>query len=577
MKKFLLGLLVGLILTFLTAVIIVFSAIRFGESKPTIADGSTMLLKLEGDVPERPGVDLPLPFFGRTAPLTVRDTWSVLRNAATDTHIKGILLMPYGASMGWGKMEEIRQDILAFKKSGKPVIAFLRNPRTSDYYLATAADKIYMSPEDVLDMKGLRAELMFFKNTLNKVGAEVEVMHVGKYKDYGDMFTQTSASPETREVMNSVLDTVYGNLITVVSQSRKKTAEEIQKAIDDGPFIGKKALGYGLIDGLKYEDEVYTEMKQKFGQKELKRVTQREYAKSLSTSGDSRKKIALLVGEGDIVRGSDTSSDGLSGDDNIGAFPFIKLLRTVAADDSVKGVILRVDSPGGDAIASDDILREVKLLSQKKPLVISMSNVAASGGYYISMTGDPIIAYPNTYTGSIGVVFGKVNLRGLYDKIGVNKDIMMRGQNADIDTDYHALSEAGKKKLREGLDEVYTTFVGKAAAARKKKYEELEPLAQGRVWMGSQAKDHGLIDELGGLDKAIEMVKKRANIGVDERIRLVPYPGRRSLLDELMKSRSETAAETMMFAKIRQFIGFDIRTLSPGGLMRIMPYSIRVE
>ncbi len=577
MKKFLLGLLVGLILTILTGVIVVFSAIRFGEPKPTIADGSTMLLKLQGDVPERPGVDLPLPFFGRQAPLTVRDTWSVLRNAATDSRIKGILLMPYGASMGWAKMEEIRQDILAFKKSGKPVIAFLRNPRTPDYYLATAADKIYMSPEDVLDMKGLRAELMFFKNTLNKLGAEVEVMHVGKYKDAGDMFTQTAATPETREVMNSVLDTVYGNLVTVVAQSRKKSADDIRKTIDDGPFIGKKALNYGLIDGLKYEDEVYTEMKEKFGQKELKRVTQREYAKALPTSGDKRKTIALVVGEGDIVRGSETSSDGISGEENIGAFPFIKLLRTVAADDSVKGVILRVDSPGGDAIASDDILREVKLLSQKKPLVVSMSNVAASGGYYISMTGDPIIAYPNTYTGSIGVLFGKVNLRGLYDKIGVTKDIMMRGQNADIDTDYHPLSDAGRQKLREGLDEVYTTFVGKAAAARKKKYDDVEPLAQGRVWMGSQAKDHGLIDELGGLDKAIELVKKKANIGPDEKIRLMPYPGPKSLLDEFVKSRSDSSTETLMFTKLRQLIGFDIRTLSPGGLMRIMPYSIRVE
>jgi protease-4 len=268
MKKFLLGLVVGFILTGLTAVIVIFSAIRFGDTKPSVADGSTLLLKLDGNMPERPGVDIPIPYFGMQAPLTVRDHWSILRNAATDNRIKGILLLPHGASLGWAKMEEIRQDLLAFKKSGKPVIAYLRNPRTSDYYVATAADKIYMSSEDVLDMKGLRAELMFLKGTLNKVGAEFEVMHIGKYKDAGDMLTQTTATPETREVMNSVLDQLYGGLVDVVAKSRKKSPDEVRKIIDDGPFIGKKAVQYGLIDGLKYEDEVYTEMKDKFQQKD---------------------------------------------------------------------------------------------------------------------------------------------------------------------------------------------------------------------------------------------------------------------------------------------------------------------
>jgi protease IV len=237
-------------------------------------------------------------------------------------------------------------------------------------------------------------------------------------------------------------------------------------------------------------------------------------------------------------------------------------------------VILRVDSPGGDAIASDEMLREVKLLSKKKPLVISMSDLAASGGYYVAMTGDPIVAYPNTYTGSIGIIYGKPNLKGLYDKLGITKETMMRGRNADIDSLYHPLTEAGKQKLRESLDEFYTGFVSKAAEARKKKYEELEPLAQGRVWLGSQAKSNGLIDELGGLDKAVELVKKKANIGVGERIRLVPYPGKRTIFEEWMRSQNDSAVES----KIRTLLnGMDYKAWARGGFMRIMPYTVTIQ
>jgi protease-4 len=458
-----------------------------------------------------------------------------------------------------------------FKKSGKPIIAYLQGPTTREYYLATVADKIYMPPEDTLYIKGLRAEMMYFKNTLDKVGVQAEFYHIGKYKDFGDMFTQTAMTPETREVMNSVLDDVYAHLTNTFAEARKKTPEEIHAIIDDGPFTATQAKAKGLIDDLRYEDEVYGDMKATLKQKDLKKLSYLDYAKaSGSSAGEGGKRIALLVGDGDILRGD----PGGNGDEGIVSGPFIKLVRKVANDADVKGVILRVNSPGGDAIASDLILREVKLLSMKKPTVISMSDLAASGGYYMAMTGDPIIAYPGTYTGSIGIIFGKVNMKGLYDKIGITKDILTRGKNANIDSDYHPLTDAGKEKLKESLEEFYKGFVSKAATSRKKTYQQLDELAQGRVWLGSQAKQNGLVDELGGLDRAVELVKQKAGIPASEKIHLVPYPGRRSIFEELLRASTDNAVDS----KMKEFFGgLDYKLWLRGGIMRVMPYTIEIR
>ncbi len=572
MKKFLIGIVTGILLAFLCGLIIAFSLARFGERRPSIADGSTLILNLEGEIPEKPSIEVPIPFFEQRQQVTVRDVWSMLHNAAVDPRVKAVILMPQGISAGWGKLQEIRQDLVEFKKSGKPLIAYLQSPTTREYYLATVANKIYMPPEDALYLKGLRAELTYFKNTLDKVGAQVEVYHIGKYKDAGDMFTQTSMTPETREVMNSVLDQMYGHLTDTFAAARGKTPEQIRAIIDNGPFTSSQAKAAGLIDDLRYEDEVYGEVKGILKQTELKKLPYGDYVRisgsSLGTEGT--RKIALLVGEGDITRG-----DGGPNADGIVSTPFIKLIRKVAADSDVKGVILRVDSPGGDAIASDEILREVKLLSQKKPTVISMSDLAASGGYYIAMTGDPILAYPETYTGSIGIIFGKVNLRGLYDKVGITKDIITRGKNADIDSDYHPLDEAGKAKLKESLEEFYKGFVGKAAQSRKKTYEELDALAQGRVWLGVQAKQNGLIDNLGGLDQAVELVKQKAGIPASEKVRLVPFPGKRTIFDELLRAgTTDNAVES----KIKSLLGgLDYKLWMRGGIMRVMPYTIDIR
>jgi protease-4 len=431
-----------------------------------------------------------------------------------------------------------------------------------------------MESEDELNLKGMRFELMYFKKTLDKLGVQVEMEHAGKYKDFGDMFTRTSMSPETKEVLNSIIDDLYGNLVRRIAEARKRSASEIRATIDDGPFLSPQARDKGLIDGLLYEDQMLDEVKTKLNAGDLKKISFRDYLKAPApaSSPDSKQLIALVTGEGGISRGSDGSD--FSGDSGIGSEEFVKLLRRVGSDGDIKGVIVRVDSPGGEVFASDAIWREMNLLSKKKPMVFSMSDTAASGGYYIAMTGDPIVAYPGTFTGSIGVVFGKANLHGLYDKLGVSKELLSRGRFAEIDSDYQPLSPAGRDKLRGAMDDNYRSFVTKVAEARRRKFDQIEPLAQGRVWLGSQAKANGLVDELGGLDRALELVKEKAKIPRGQRVTLVAYPPKRSVFDILFGQTAESAMESRLGGL---FKGWQLRLWARGGMMRLMPYTIEVH
>lgn len=575
MKKFLIGLVAGILLCGLTLVIIGLALMRLGERKPTVSEGSTLVLRLEGEVPERPPMELPLPFLESQTPVTVLEVWDTLRKAAADSRVKAVVFMPRGLSIGWSKIEEIRADLMAFRKSGKALVAFLRNPGTAEYYLATAADRIYMTEEDMLDVKGLRVEAMFLTRTLDKIGVKADVEHVGKYKDAGDMFTRSSMTPETREVLNQILDQYYGDLVKTIAEGRKKSPDDVRALIDQGPFLGQDARARGLVDSLAYEEQVYSDLKSRLKQNEIKKVSLRDYLKVPAASAGlaAKRKIALVVGSGAITRGQ--GNEGPGADDLMTSGGMIKLLRQVEDDASIKGVILRIDSPGGDGIASDDILHEAKVLSQKKPLVISMSDLAASGGYFVAVTGDPIVAYPNTLTGSIGVIYAKFNLRGLYDKLGIQKEALTRGKYASIDSEYQPMNEAERAKVRDQVEAFYKGFVQRVATGRRMKYEQVDSLAQGRVWLGAQARQNGLVDELGGLDKAIELVKKKAQIPASENVTLVPYPQKRSLFDYLL-SRSDEAAsvEARLHGLVKTF---PIEAWMHGGYLKVMPFSIEVH
>jgi len=572
MRKFALGFVIGLLFAGLVALIIGAAAARFSEKPPAVADGSTLVLQLEGEFPEQPQVTLPIPFLEDQQPMTMLETWQLLRKAAVDPRIKALVLEPRDLGVGWAKLEELRSSLLGFKKTGKPVYAFLRGAGTKEYYVATAADRIFMAPEDELDVKGLHAELMFVKGTLDKLGVGFDFEHVGKYKDAPDMYTKTAPTPETLEVENQILDQYYGDIINVIAEGRKKQPDAVKALIDDGPFVGKSALDGGLVDALLFEDEMYGQLKDAAKLDGIKKVGERDYSKAEVAGVDGKTKIAFIVGQGEITRGATNEKEG---SDGITASGLVRLMRQVENDASIKGVILRIDSPGGDGIASDDILHAAKSLSAKKPVVISMSDLAASGGYFIAMTGDPVIAYPNTLTGSIGVFFGKLNLKGLLDKVGVTTYTLKRGRFSDIDTTTAPLTDEQREKLRREIETFYKGFVERVAAGRKKPYDTVEPLAQGRVWLGTQAKQNGLVDELGGLDRAVEMVKDRAKISSSEKIVLVTYPPKRTVWDVLLNRTDETS---QMESLLRPVMGsMPLRALAHGGILRLMPFTINVK
>jgi protease IV len=575
MAKFLLGMIAGVLLCVLAFFVLVFAVARaFHESPPAVAGNSVLELQLSGNIPERPPVEIPLGALAEHPTPTVTNVWMMLRKAAVDTRIQAVVLEPQSVSSGWGKLEELRADLEHFRKSGKPLFAYLKTPGAREYYLATAASRIYLGPTDWLNVKGMRIELLHFKNTLDKLGVDMQFEHAGKYKDFGDMFTRTSMSPETSQVMNSILDGIYGNFITRVAQGRNKNPDEVRALIDQGPFLANAALQDGLVDDLRYQDQMFSDLQEKLHSGELHRITSGRYlrisAASLGLGGAHH--IAMLAAQGTITRGS-PDDDGAS-DTGISATGFTRLLRQIERDSTLDGVVVRIDSPGGDAVASDAIWREMNLLSKKKPTVISMSDTAASGGYYMAMTGAPILAYPGTLTGSIGVVFGKPDLHGLYDKLGVTKDMLTRGRFADIDSDYQKLGPAELEKLQAGIDSNYRAFVQRVADARHRTFDQIEPLAEGRVWLGAQAQARGLVDMLGGLDQALALVKQKARIPASEHVTIVMYPPRRSIFDLLFGRQADSLFESRLPPLLQ---GWPPELWLKGGLLRVMPYGVTVE
>ena len=581
MGKFLLGCLTGAILIVLICVIGFFAIASLRAKPATVADGSTLILHLSGSVPEKPPVEFSIPGFGEHPSITVENVWSMLRRAAADPRVKAVVFEPEEVSAGWATMQEIHADLDTFRKSGKPLIAWLKSPSLRDYYMATAASKIYMPPTDVLNLKGIGFQMMYFKNTFDKLGVQMDVEHAGKYKDYGDQWTRSSMSPETKEVMNSLADGLYGDLVDTIAKGRNQDAAAIRATIDKGPFLAKQAKAAGLIDDLRYEDEVFSDLKTTLHQTALKKANERDYARVSDASAGigAQDSIAFVVGEGAISRGDDADTDGLES----GAFDH--MLEKVGADTTVKAAIIRINSPGGEVVASDDMWRAMNQLVAKKPVVISFADEAASGGYYMSMTGSPIVAYPMTITGSIGVVFGKPNLHGLYDKLGITKDTVSRGKFALIDSDYSSLNPEERAKLKEGIDATYDDFLDKVAKARKKPVSEIEPVAQGRVWLGNQAKDKGLVDEMGGIDAAIRKARVLAHIPTSSRVALVAYPGRKSLLDVIMEAAGtggdddEDALAVILsrtgFTPLRTALRDSrIRVWMHGGMFRMSPFTL---
>ena len=536
MKKWLGGLITGVFLVLFLIVAGGILAWQIGPSPPDVSENTTLILELGGDIPEQAQPNFPEEIFGAGRRANFLGLLQDIQKAGADSRITGIVVKPSNLRMGWGKLQQLRRALEQFQQRGKTVVGVLTVAGNKEYFLATVASRIFLSPAGFLDLKGMRAEVMFFKDTLAKVGIQADLEHIGDYKNFSDQFTDNRMSRAFREATTSLLDSIYGNFVETVAAARQRSVEEFRSLMEQsGPFESERALLLGLADQLLYEDQVFDQLKRENQNEEFHKMEMEEYRRvpASQVGLDGEERIAVVYAVGNIIAG-EGDYDPLASAETLGARTMAKVLESVRDDDSIKGVVLRIDSPGGDALASDEIWRCMILLREKKPVVISMSDTAASGGYHIAMTGDPIVAEEGTITGSIGIVAGKLNLKGFYDKVGIHKEIISRGDFARMDSDYDSYTPRERERVRTLMKDLYDKFLARVSAARNMTPEAVDQLAQGRVWTGEQAQQNGLIDELGGFDRALELLKEKAGISPETPLELVEYPKGKSLFQWLL-------------------------------------------
>lgn len=571
---------VGLVLVLIVAAIMISAAglvmmAVFVGREPQIAGGSTLVLKISGDLQEtEPGGVIGQIFDQQP---TVRSLVEALRKAKVDRRISSVIIRPTGAAALWGKVQEIRDAVTDFRTSGKPVIAYLEYGGEQEFYLATACDKVFLMPSASLDLTGVASYELFLRGMLDKVGAYPDTLHIGQYKTASNTFTERTYTSAHLEMAQSLNADMYEQLVRGLADGRHKSEEEVRALIDHGPFLPEDAVRAGLVDDVAYEDELDDKVHLAPGP--VKFLTEADYrrASPVSLGLNRGPRIALIYATGMIASGQ-SSYDSPSGQ-VIGADTLIEYLRKARADESIKAIVLRVDSPGGSAIASDVIWREMMLTRAVKPVIASMSDVAASGGYYIAMPAHAIVAEPATLTGSIGVVMLKFVIDGTLKKLGVNMERVTSGRYADLYSPVRAFTTEERAKVREQMQATYDTFVEKAADGRHTTPERIDAVGQGRVWTGRQAKEIGLVDELGGLDRALALAKQRAKLPAGSEVELVVYPGRKSIY-EIVKNPfggGDTTAGAIgaMFglrdARSLQMLAAPLRVFRRGEPLAIMP------
>lgn len=469
--------------------------------------------------------------------------------------IIGVIIRIGGIDTGWGKLQEIRNRLINLRQNGKMVISYLDSANNAEYLLATATEQIILAPAGTIGLTGLRAEVIFYKGILDKFDIKADMFAIGDYKSAIEPYTRKNMSEAQRQAMTSILDNLHQQQVDMIAAGREHiNAERAIELINQGPFTANEAHEVGLVDSLSYYDQLITSLESNHDSKTefipnygKKAVTQPDlgtftglmkfismFTKPTTQSKkNNTPKIALIYATGPIMPNHPQIPFGIG--EGITPHRIIDALQTARKDESVRAIVIRVDSPGGSALASDLIWHEVKQAQEQKPTIVSMSDVAASGGYYISAAATEIVAQPGTITGSIGVLGGKLNLKGIYNKVGLTKDIITRGKNADIYSDYSNFSQSERQKIEKMLHKVYDDFVNKVAEGRQKTYDEIHQIAQGRVWTGQQAKELGLIDWLGGLDTALAIAKKHVSISHDEPIEIITLPKPKPLLEILME------------------------------------------
>jgi protease-4 len=513
--------------------------LRQGVARGWLRGSWWLRVRLRAPLPESRS---PMWFQPREAPLALVDLLETLEAAARDPHVDGVLLELGGAPRGLAQAEAVRRAVCALREAGKPVISYAEAIGPEELMVGSAADKLWMPPTGSVFLVGLRLEGLFLGELLERLGVRADVVRIGEYKTAAETFVRRDMSPEQREQLGNLLDDRYHALVQALSEGCGLEAARVRSLVDEGPYTAAEAVSAGLVDECLYRDEVEERIEswtaappaQRSDSSRVRWIDAHVYHALRVTDPGWRPlfrelpRVAYLVASGTIHRGA--------GRRGVASEPFGALIDALRQDERVVGVVLRIDSPGGDGIASDLLHHQLERLSRDKPVVVSMGEVAASGGYYLSAAGHSVLAEAATVTGSIGVVGGKIDLSGLYERLGIGRDAVERGARAGILSDARGFTPAERKAVRREMDALYEIFLDRVARGRRLSGEVVRSLAGGRVMSGTRALEHGLVDRLGGPLEALAEVRRRAGLSGDERVLLDVHPhtprlpGLRSLL-----------------------------------------------
>lgn len=600
--------------TLLTTLLLISSAIAANTPEPNApqADAAAAAAKkkltvahieISGGYPEGAGA----PGLFSEVVETLATALQRMDKASRDDELEGVILHINGPSIGWAKLNELRTGIQKMRQKGRKVYAWMESASTKDYLLATACDEIILPESGMLMMPGLRAEISFYKNLFDMLSIQPQMLRVGEFKSAAEPYSRSEMSPAFREEMEAILDDYYRQIVEMIAQSRKLTPDQVKAVIDVGLHSATDAKKLGLIDRVGYEDSITEQIKgdrkdsevkfaKGYGKKKLDTdfsgITGMAKMMNLMMGVEptprksSAAKIAIINAVGPIVSGN--SSADFLGDESMGSTTIIKAIRQARDDSTVKAIVLRVDSPGGSALASDLMWHELETLEGKKPFVVSMGDVAASGGYYIAMGADRIFAEPGTLTGSIGVVGGKLAFEKFYEKIGITTSVVHRGKNSGVLSMTTPFSDAERETMQKMLNDIYAQFTTKAAAGRKMDVEKLEKMARGRVYTGAQALKLGLVDELGTLADAIAFAKKSAGLDPDQKLERLDLPKPISPFEQLFGPVDPSAASLKAGASswmkrlppevVDTLKGLDVyELLARERVLTVMPYRMLIK
>jgi protease IV len=545
--------------------LVVFTAIGFflfigiisalsSEKEVVLEENSVLHLKLDGEITEQ---EKDNPFSG--IPLVGNDIENVgliqlkqaIVHAKTDEKIKGIFLEVGHPSTGFSTLEEVRAALIDFRKSGKWVIAYNETMTEGAYYMASAADKIYLNPEGEIEFNGLTVEIGFYKRLFDKLEIKPEIFRVGEFKSAVEPFFLEKMSDANRLQLTELVNSIYDHVLVRIAEARNIPKAKLEE-ISDKMLVRNAATAkeLGLVDSLLYEDEFRTLMKNKVGiadDKEISFIKYGKYRKSFSTYKSSKNEIAVIVADGTIMPGKANPQDRV-----IGADTFVKEIRKAREDKDIKAIVLRINSPGGEFRSSDRMWREITLAAKAKPVIASMGDYAASGGYYLAMACDTIVAQPHTITGSIGIFGMMFDMSGfLGNKIGVTFDEVKTGEFGEMYTVTRPLTDVEKSFWQKNLDDHYETFTSKAAQGRHMQIDDLKKVASGRVWTGEQALGNKLVDVLGGIDDAIAIAASKAKVSEDYKLKY--YPEQKPFFEQLMTQFEENAKTDALKAELGEY------------------------